>query len=425
MTTSFNYINNTVIKAGSLVNGTGSPVRINVFLLIQNGCITSISGIRPNTDLPLVDLGDYTILPGFIDSHVHLFMCADMNGDERAGLFSADYETIKPVIRRNVGRHLAHGVVAVRDGGDAGAHAARYKNEFLNNGNPALQVKTAGRAFYKPGRYGKIVGGQAVNGTRLLAAISRNMETADHVKIINSGINSLTVFGEQTEPQFQPDELKAIVRLAGKKKQKVMVHANGDTPVKEAVEAGADSIEHGFFMGRDNLERMAEKGVFWVPTAGTMQAFSHMGREGGGVAARNLESQLEQIVFARKAGVLIALGTDAGSPGVGHGDSVIPELSLLLDAGYSVEQAIQCCTANGAALLGFNELGSLTPGMPANFIAARGTIENIPKSLKQMTVFRPGCFEPLLQCQTDCVRNSRLDGSENAEKHLSRLKKSS
>ena len=167
-----------------------------------------------------------------------------------------------------------------------------------------------------------------------------------------------------------------------------MVHANGELPVKEAVEAGVDSIEHGFFMGRDNLALMAEKGTCWVPTAGTMHAFAQMGREGGIVAARTLESQMEQIMFARKVGVTVALGTDAGSPGVFHGDSLFSELSLLLDAGYSVEEAIKCCTANGAALLGLTEFGTLRPGMPANFIAARGTVKNIPGSLREIRVYR-------------------------------------
>ncbi len=389
MISDLNYINSAVVKAGSLVNGTGNPVRINVFLHVQDGRIASISGIRPDTGLPLVDLSEYTVLPGFIDCHVHLFMCAKVCGEARNELFSADYETVKPVISRHVDRHLRHGVVAVRDGGDAGAHAARYKTEHLSDENGCLCVRTAGRAFYKPGRYGKIIGGRAVNGGRLLDAVSRNMKEADHIKIINSGINSLSVFKKETKPQFQPEELKAIVRLAGKKKQKVMVHANGEIPVRDAIEAGVDSIEHGFFMGRENLERMAEKGVFWVPTAGTMRAFASMKGEGREVAARNLESQMEQIAFARKTGVPIALGTDAGSPGVYHGDGIITELGLLLDAGYSVEEAIKCSSSNGAQLLGFNDLGFLSPGMPANFIAARGTIENIPGSLNHIKVFRP------------------------------------
>jgi len=364
MISDLNYINSAVVKAGSLVNGTGNPVRINVFLHVQDGRIASISGIRPDTGLPLVDLSEYTVLPGFIDCHVHLFMCAKVCGEARNELFSADYETVKPVISRHVDRHLRHGVVAVRDGGDAGAHAARYKTEHLSDENGCLCVRTAGRAFYKPGRYGKIIGGRAVNGGRLLDAVSRNMKEADHIKIINSGINSLSVFKKETKPQFQPEELKAIVRLAGKKKQKVMVHANGEIPVRDAIEAGGGSLEHGFFLGGGKPENQKGKKA--------------LSRETGGPVAPG-----------PGPGGPIALGTDAGSPGVYHGDGIITELGLLLDAGYSVEEAIKCSSSNGAQLLGFNDLGFLSPGMPANFIAARGTIENIPGSLNHIKVFRP------------------------------------
>jgi len=390
MVSGVNQINNAIVKAGSLIDGSGHPIRVNVYLLVREGLIVSISGSVPAIDLPLVDLSDKTLLPGLIDSHVHLSICSQTHGPDRSALFAADYETIAPVIRRHVACHWRHGVVAVRDGGDAGAHVSRFARQHHNDDSPPLSIKSAGRAFYKPGRYGRIVGGQPVDNSRLLDAIVRNMELADHIKLINSGINSLTVYGAQTEPQFQPDELRAIVRLARQNKRKVMVHANGVIPVREAVEAGVDSIEHGFFMGRDNLERMAERGVCWVPTAGTMQAFVRLGREGGAVAARNLESQLEQMAFARKAGVRIALGTDAGSPGVGHGDGVFTELALLLKAGYTMEQAVQCATANSADLCGFPRLGRLQVGSPACFIAVRGTDKDILESPNRLQLFFPG-----------------------------------
>lgn len=390
MLSGLNQLSNAIVKAGALIDGSGNPIRVNVYLLVRNGLIGSISGLAPADNLPLLDLSEHTLMPGLIDSHVHLSMSPEAEGPERSARFSAAYETTAPVISRHVQRHLRHGVVAVRDGGDAGAHVSHFARQYRNDDPLRLSIKTAGRAFYKPGRYGRIVGGQPVDNSRLLDAIVRNMELADHIKLINSGINSLTVYGAQTEPQFQPDELRAIVRLARQNKRKVMVHANGVIPVREAVEAGVDSIEHGFFMGRDNLERMAERGVCWVPTAGTMQAFVRLGREGGAVAARNLESQLEQMAFARKAGVRIALGTDAGSPGVGHGDGVFTELALLLKAGYTMEQAVQCATANGADLCGFPRLGRLQVGSPACFIAVRGTDKDILESPNRLQLFFPG-----------------------------------
>jgi imidazolonepropionase-like amidohydrolase len=82
----------------------------------------------------------------------------------------------------------------------------------------------------------------------------------DHIKIVNSGLNSLSCFAKETKPQFDSAELKAAVRADRQCGLKTMVHANGKMPVKIAVDAGCDSIEHGFFMGVENLHRIADRG---------------------------------------------------------------------------------------------------------------------------------------------------------------------
>ena len=98
-------------------------------------------------------------------------------------------------------------------------------------------------------------------------------EEKDHIKIVNSGLNSLKEFGKETLPQFGAEELSDVVKIAGKCGRRVMVHANGKKPVAAALAAGCNSIEHGFFMGVENLKIMAEKGIVWVPTACTMKAY--------------------------------------------------------------------------------------------------------------------------------------------------------
>jgi len=376
-----------VVQAGCLINGSGAPARMNVFLTVQEGKVKDVCGVYPRTKLPLIDLSGHTLLPMLVDSHVHLFMDPDAEGADRQRQMSAGYKTLMPVIHRHVAYHLQSGLMAVRDGGDPGGFAGRYRQGLSAAEQEGFTIKTAGRAWYKAGRYGRIVGVSPA-ADDLIAAVERQADQADQIKLINSGINSLSEFGRQTAPQFTAGELAAIVALARRKKKRVMVHANGELPVAEAVAAGVDSIEHGFFMGRDNLERMAEKEIFWVPTAVTMQAFADLGRDGGDVAGRNLDSQLAQISWARECGVRVALGTDAGSPGVAHGASVRRELMLLTRAGYSVEQAVQCATANGAALLGLPHAGRLTPGMPADFIAVPGGREGLFRRLKQLSIFR-------------------------------------
>ena len=125
------------------------------------------------------------------------------------------------------------------------------------------------------------------------------------------------------------------------------------------------NIEHGFFMGTDNLSLMADKAVIWVPTAVTMQAYGRYLKQIGkntDIARQNLDHQLEQLMAARQYEVPIALGTDAGSPAVDHGIAMVDEMKILMEAGFSIEKTIRCATFNGAQLLGIRDLGLLVPG---------------------------------------------------------------
>jgi imidazolonepropionase-like amidohydrolase len=169
-----------------------------------------------------------------------------------------------------------------------------------------------------------------------------------------------------------------------------MVHANGRLPVQEALEGGCHSIEHGFFMGRDNLARMAERQCVWVPTACTMKAYAEIldherDYAAAGVAQRNLSDQLRQLAIARELGVTVALGTDAGSPGVLHGESVFEEMKLLAKAGYSLAEIVRCATSAAARLMGLDtSMGLIAEGRSADFIVARGTPAQLPRKLSYL-----------------------------------------
>jgi imidazolonepropionase-like amidohydrolase len=282
---------------------------------------------------------------------------------------------------------LAAGVLAVRDGGDKRAHVLRYKRNQLPSPEMPVQIKSAGRAWHRPGRYGKLIGRTLDVSTSLSRAIELENDPVDHVKIVNSGLNSLSEFGKQTLAQFDGDELSAAVSAADQRGLKIMVHANGQNPVQTAVAAGCHSIEHGFFMGNDNLSLMADKAVCWVPTAVTMRAYCRYLNQIGknpDIARKNLDHQVEQLRTARQLGVPIALGTDAGSPAVDHGIAVIDEMIILTEAGFPIEEIIRCATFNGAKLLRITDLGLLVPGMPATFIAVKGDPTGLPDSLRQI-----------------------------------------
>jgi imidazolonepropionase-like amidohydrolase len=372
------------LRVGWLIDGSGRPARMNVLLTIAGGALAAVEDL-PRVPVVPPDCLDYsscTVLPGLIDGHVHLTMTGTLDDRRRALLRQEPTARVHHTIEVNLKDHLRHGVVAVRDGGGRRGNAARW---VQCGGRQAVRVHAAGRAWHRAGRYGGLIGRPVPEGVSLARAIADDPEPCDHVKIVNSGLNSLTEYGRRTAAQFGLEELRAAVRAAAERCRDVMVHANGEEPVRVAVMAGCRSIEHGFFMGRDNLARMAERGTVWLPTAVTMQAYGeHLSRIGRNpnVARRTLDHQLEQLAVARELGVTVALGTDAGAPGVDHGAAVVEEMNLLVQAGYTLEETVRCASINGAGLVGA-DAGLLQPGRPATLVIAEGPPSALPGGLRR------------------------------------------
>jgi imidazolonepropionase-like amidohydrolase len=376
------------IFAGWLVDGSGGPVRQKVLMGWEESTMVSVQEAEPQDirKTSAEDLGTFTVLPGLVDAHVHLSLSGTVNPEERRKQVHATFDQAGVRIEGHILDHMRRGVVALRDGGDRQAHVLSYKNRLSRDTRLPVRLKAPGQAWHAPGRYGGLIGRTPQTGETLKAAVARGCAGADHIKIVNSGLNSLTRFGDETPPQFGLDALREAVREAHARGRKVMVHANGKVPVALAVEAGCDSIEHGFFMGKENLEKMAERGTVWVPTLFTMAAYAqNLGKDRveSKVAGRNLEHQLDQLRLAFGIGVPIATGTDSGSLGVHHGEALSEELRLLMTAGFPLEQAVRCASSRGAALLEVEDhTGVLAPGRPATFVAVKGRPESILDRLK-------------------------------------------
>jgi len=375
------------ILAGWLIDGSGGPVRRNVLLSWEKETLTSLKEVTPASlaESPVEILGDFTILPGLVDSHVHLSMSGTEDPERRKKQRNATFEQARETIERHIVHHITRGVVALRDGGDCEAHVLKYKKRSPMGGPLTVELRSPGWAWHAPGRYGRLIGRTPRPGETLRGAIAGVMSGSDHVKIVNSGVNSLTHLGQETAPQFVFEELREAVEKAHGLGLKVMVHANGRVPVGLAVEAGCDSIEHGFFMGKENLEKMAERKTIWVPTAYTMAAYASKlkNRAESDVAKRNLDHQLDQIRLASELGVSISAGTDSGSLGVNHGEALSEELRLLMIAGFTLEEAVRSASSRGAALLNAAEhTGALAPGRPATFVAVKAAPEGVLDGLK-------------------------------------------
>jgi len=397
------------IFAGWLVDGSGGPAKENVILSLHKGAITRVKATAA-TSPSRSDISDFshcTLLPGLIDAHVHLFMSGTEDLAERERQLSYGFGNVRSRIASRIRRLAACGVVACRDGGDRHAFTLQYMRGCRHK-LPIVRVRVAGAAWHQHGRYGKMIGKAPMASESLAQAVRRNHKGIDHLKIVNSGLNSMLQFGKETAPQFSVPELREAVTTGQQLGLKTMVHANGKKPVEIALKAGGHSIEHGFFMGEENLQRMADQQIFWVPTTVTMAAYREAFHRRRRIlkrmapsndatirkvekmmdgASRNLEHQLDQIRRARELGVPIAVGTDAGSIGVYHGRAVYEEIRLLMTGGFSATEAIQCATLNGARLLGLHGHGIIEPGAAATFIAVTGPPQDLPESLERMEAF--------------------------------------
>jgi imidazolonepropionase-like amidohydrolase len=381
-------------RVGWLVDGSGCAAVENRVITVNAGRIQGVMNTHDPLppDVTVIDYSDCTVFPALIDSHVHLVMSGTTETAARQNQLTNGYADRLETITTHLRQHFSHGVLAVRDGGDHNGDILRFKSDPTNRPLPPVTIAAPGRARRAAGRYGKLIGIEVEAGMSLVDSAFGQPSNRDHLKVVNSGLNSLTQFGVESPPQFDETELKRAVSAARQRGLPTMVHANGHLPVKLAVEAGCDSIEHGFFMGLENMQRMADRGVAWVPTAVTMKAYSDFLKMQGhrcdpsfaDVSRRNLEHQLEQIGIARQLGVTLALGTDAGSPGVHHGSSVKAELELFIAAGLSVEEAIRCASRNGATLMKLADRGKIAPGQRADFLAVRAPVEQVPEHLHQL-----------------------------------------
>jgi imidazolonepropionase-like amidohydrolase len=371
-----------VLRVGWLIDGRGGPIAADQIVVIHKGRIRSMEPWHPALDAALepVDLTDATLLPALMDAHVHLALSGTMDDTRRQAQMQQTPAAARQAVYTHLQRYLDNGIVAVRDGGDKGGHVLMAKKRQRS----AVHLSATCWAWHAPGRYGSMIGRAPGPGESLSQAVAGACRGVDHIKLIQSGINSLANFGRLTAPQFSYDELVAVRQYARSQGLPIMVHANGPDAVQSALDAGCDSIEHGYFMGPDNLMRMADREVFWVPTAAPMAALACPGLlqpEQTDVARRTLDHQLEQIAAARRFGVRIALGTDAGSLGVDHGTAVRRELTLFISAGMSLSEAVRCATSHTATLLGLADRGTLRAGYGADLIIASGSPDHLPASL--------------------------------------------
>ncbi len=376
------------IKAARLFDSSTGTLVEPGLLVISDGKIQSVGTQAAPPSATLIDLGDATLLPGFIDSHTHITFGFDRDYANQE-LLSFKRTIPEQAIRaaENARRTVMAGFTTVRDLGSSDFIDVGLRNA-INAGvvpGPRMLVSvhalgsTGGHcddgASYRFGLLNHETGPQdgVINSPdQARYAVRFNIKYgANVIKTCASG-GVLSPTDDVDVPQLTQDELNALVDEAHTLRRKAAAHAHGAEAAKRAIRAGIDSIEHGTFLDDEALKMMHDRGVYLVPTLATRVGLKEMKlpplvREKADLAVSRQDAMVRR---ALALGVKVALGTDAAV--YPHGENAI-EFSLMVADGMSPAQALQAGTIRAAELLGLQDkVGALKPGMLADIVAVPG-----------------------------------------------------
>ena len=377
----------TLIRNGTLIDGTGAAPVPNGAVLIKDDRIEAAGRLeslrRPTGAIAEIDAGGGTILPGLIDAHVHATMQNEGMMKHATTPFSLNFYLAVGYLRRT----LDAGITTVRDAGGADLGLKRALEMGLIEG-PRMQISitplsiTGGHLDFwlpsgqelglftpHPGLPSGICDGVDEVRKKVREVLRAGAEV---IKVCSTGgVLSPTDHPEFT--QFSPEELAVMVQEgAFRRGVKVMAHAQGAEGIKNAVRAGIHSIEHGIYLDDEAIELMLARGTFLVPTLLAPQAVIEQAEQTGMIsewALRKskevLQAHRDSIRHAHKAGVKIAMGTDAGV--MPHGTN-LRELGLMCDhAGMSPMESLVATTRVAAECLGWQDrVGTLAAGKLAD-----------------------------------------------------------
>ena len=337
------------------------------------------------------------LMPGLVEGHSHLFLDGGQLdfGARNEYLGAAEAEMLE-VARGNIAASLAAGVTLVVDAGD------RYGvNHSIREQSREVTVRSAGLALRRPGRYGGFMAREVGSREEITRAVSEIGESADDLKVIQTGIIDFKSGQVKGEPQFAVDELRYIVALARERGLRTFVHCSGAAGIESAVAAGVDSIEHGFFMTEDLLKEMADRGIAWVPTFSPVHfQWARPELAGWDEATvvnlrRILDAHFEQVATAARLGVPLVAGSDAGSLGVRHGSALIDELRFFSRCGLPMEAVLRSATSLPRERWGVAG-AKLAKGSRADFIALTGSPFADPAHLSSVegVYGADGCLYP-------------------------------
>jgi len=384
-----NQVSKTIaLRSIHLVDGKGSAGE-RMTVLIQGG---RIAAVGPDRDMSVPrsaevpDVRGMTVLPGLIDCHVHLCLGAEADVVHAIEREAPALTTLKA--SRFARQTLEAGFTTVRDVGCRDHSIFALKQAIADGVLPGPRIVAAGLAICMTGGHARFIGRQADGPVEVMTAVREQLAAgAEVIKFIASG-GVLTPGTSPECAQMTPEELAAGMAEARRAGCRIAAHAHGADGMKNAIKAGTHSIEHATLMDDEAAGLMREYGVFMVPTLSALATTAACGLscgipESAFIKAKSMQARHEgSFKKAARAGINVALGTDAGTPFNYHGDNA-QELERMVALGMAPMEALMAATSAAATLLGLaRTLGTIESGKDADLLVIDGN------PLKRIAILR-------------------------------------
>ena len=407
------FAQKTFIHCGNLIDGKSNELQARMTIIIEGNKIIEIEKefSKPGKEDKLIDLTKQTVMPGFIDMHVHLEQ--ETSKDQALQRFTLNDADIAFRSTLYAKKTLMAGFTTVRDLGGNGVNIA-LRNAINQGLVVGPRMFTAGKSIATTGGHADPTNGYrkdlmgdpgpkegVINSPEdaRQAVRQRYKDGSDLIKITATG-GVLSIAKDGSGPQFTDEELKAIIETAKDYGMHTAAHAHGAEGMKRAVLAGITTIEHGTKMTEEIMDLMIQKGTFYVPTISAGKFVAEQAKVAGYyhplVVPKALEmGPLIQNTFSKayKRGVKIAFGTDAGV--FPHGDNA-KEFGYMVEAGMPPMEAIKSATIVCAGILGMaDKIGTIEKGKLADIVASNEnplqnikTLEKISFVMKEGVVYK-------------------------------------
>ncbi|GAB1690779.1 amidohydrolase family protein [Krasilnikovia sp. M28-CT-15] len=382
------------LRAARLFDGQSESCLARPLVIVDQGCIAAVvSGGETPSDLQEYDLGDTTLLPGLIDTHVHLGFDATLQPLE--SFLGGTEEELHRLMATHARRALAAGVTTIRDLGGRGFSVLDFRDAPRSGDQVVPHIVAAGPPITSPGGHCHFMGGEARGVDGIRAAVKRLIERGvDVIKVMGTG-GSMTPGSDPLSVQFEFAELRMAVEVADDAGISVTVHAHARDGIRTAVRAGVHGLEHAKFWVPEGIapddatiHEIARRGIWVCPTLGSLPGAPP---PPPAVAAR-LAVADDLLRDMHTAGVRLVAGSDAGiAPAKPHDVLPFTVRQMAAAAGMSNVEALRSATSRAADCCGLPAKGRLRPGADADILAVSGDPTRDLSAIHQVqAVFRAG-----------------------------------